>query len=440
MKKSLSFLATVLLLSSLAAKDKYDFMIKTDKADGIYAKGDTAKFKVMLLKNEEAVEGEKFTCQLSINGNWQDKKEFVSDGGAVEITQKFDGNIFWCTVKAEVPGKKVVKELGAIASPYEIKPAVAEPKDFDAFWKKQRDELDKVPVKEEEKKEIPLLAKYAQYKDRVVCYDVKVACSGGKPVSGYLCMPRNAKAKSLPAIVSFQGAGVLGAWQQPDWGEKAIALNINAHGIENGKPYSWYRALTVPGTKSKLDNYAWYGVWKTDLYYYKGVFTRIMRALDYVKSLPEWDGRNLLVYGASQGGTQAIVAAAMDKDVTYCHAGVPALCDHGAVYADRLPGWPRVVTMDKSKLNNEKKWFMVVLNYYDVAHFAKRVKCEISVSAGLLDHTCTPTSVMAAYNNISAGVKKSIQIVPSGTHGSASAGMDVRFNAVLDAAAAKSNK
>jgi cephalosporin-C deacetylase-like acetyl esterase len=162
--------------------------------------------------------------------------------------------------------------------------------------------------------------------------------------------------------------------------------------------------------KGKLDNYAYWGVWNQHKYYYKGVITRIMRALEYVKSLPEWDGKNLLVYGASQGGTQSIVAAALDPQVTYCHAGVPALCDHNATYADRTPGWPCVVRMEKGKLNSEKKWFMVVLNYYDVAHFAKRVKCEISVSAGLLDHTCSPTSVMAAYNNISKDVQKSIQI------------------------------
>ncbi len=437
--KALLTILSFCLFCSVIAQDKYDFILKTDKKDGIYTKGDTVRYSVTLLKNEEAVEGEKFTCQFSINGFWKEKKEYVSDGGPIEITQKFDGNIYWVTLKAEVPGKKVAKELGAIASPYEIKTAVAEPKDFDEFWKKQRDELSKVPVKELAKVEIPLLAKYAHFKDKVVCYDVKVDCAGGKPVSGYLCMPRNAKAKSLPAIVNFQGAGVLGAWQQPEWGSKAIALNINAHGIENGKPYAWYRALTIPGSKGKLDNYASWGLWKKELYYYKGVFTRIMRALDYVKSLPEWDGKNLLVYGASQGGTQSIVAAALDPQVTYCHAGVPALCDHNATYADRTPGWPCIVRMEKEKLNTEKKWFMVVLNYYDVAHFAKRVKCEISVSAGLLDHTCSPTSVMAAYNNISKDVKKSIQIRPAGTHGSASAGMDARFNEVLNNAV-KGNK
>lgn len=429
--KVLSAILSLCIFCSLAAQAKYDFILETDKADGIYKKGETVKFSVTLLKNEEVAENEKFTCQFSVNGFWKEKKEYVSNGGPIEITHTFNGNDLWCTLKAEVPNKKVSKELGAIASPYEIKTAVAEPKDFDAFWKKQREELNKVPVKALEKVETPLRPQYAKYKDTVICYDVKVACSGDKPVSGYLCMPRNAKAKSLPALVTFQGSGVLSAWQQPEWGEKAITFNINAHGIENGKPYSFYRGLKLGS--GKLDNYAWYGYNRVDNYYYKGVFIRIMRALDYVKSLPEWDGKNLIVFGASQGGTQSIVAAALDSQVTYCYAGVPALCDHGAAYADRTPGWPRVAMAEKAKLTTEKKWFIIVMNYYDVAHFAKRIKCETSISAGLLDYTCTPTSVLAAYNNIPAGVKKSIQIRPDGTHGSASEGMDLRFTEVLDA-------
>ena len=124
----------------------------------------------------------------------------------------------------------------------------------------------------------------------------------------------------------------------------------------------------------------------------------------------------------------------MDKNVTFCDAGVPSLSDQSAVYADRLPGAPKIVTCDKSKLNTERKWFMMVLSYYDVAFFAKRIKCEINMSAGLLDFSCSPTSVMAAYNNIPAGVKKHIQIVPDGLHGTASKGMEKRFNEVLDAA------
>ena len=431
-----SILSVLCLIFSLSAQDKYEFILKTEKSSGIYAKGEKVKFSVTLLKNGKPADGVEYTCRFSANGYWKDTQSFIYNGTPLILTKKFDAPILWYTIKAEIPGKKVSKELGVIASPYGIKPAVDEPKDFDAFWKKQREELDKVPVKELEKVEVPLDAKY---KDKAVCYDVKVACAGAAPVSGYLCMPKNAKAKSLPAVVTFQGAGVVSAWKQPEIGVKAIVFNINSHGIENGKPRQYYREQLIPGTKTKLDNYIPYGVWNKNLYYFRGVYIRAMRALDYVKSLPEWDGKNLIVSGASQGGQVAMVVAAMDKNVTFCDAGVPSLSDQSAVYADRLPGAPKIVTCDKSKLNTERKWFMMVLSYYDVAFFAKRIKCEINMSAGLLDFSCSPTSVMAAYNNIPAEVKKHIQIVPDGLHGTASKGMEKRFNEVLDAAI-KGNK
>ena len=423
----------------LAAQDKFEFIIKTDRADGIYAKGETVRYSVSLLKNGKPANGVEYTCQFSVNGYWKDKQSFIYNGTPLILTKKFEGTTLWHSIKAEIPGTKVKSELGAIASPYDIKTAVGEPADFDKFWQKQRAELAKVPVEVIEKTEVPLREKFAKYRKDVVCYDVKVKCSGSRPVSGYLCMPRNAKAKSLPVVVTFQGSGVVSAGQEPEIGSKAIVFGFNTHGTENGKPYQYYREQLIPGTDKKLDAYLHYGVWNKERYYFKGIYIRGLRALEYVKTLPEWDGKNLIVSGASQGGAMSMVMAAMDKDVTFCDAGVPALCDQSAVYADRLPGGPKVVTAEKSTLNTEKKWFMMVLSYYDVSFFAKRIKCEINVSAGLLDFSCSPTSVMSAYNNIPAGVKKSIQIVPDGFHGTASHGMEKRFNEVLDAAV-RSNK
>lgn len=429
-------LGIVLFILNLSGQDKFEISLRTDKSSGIYAPGETVTYTVGVLKNGKLSNGIKYTCQFLVNGYWQEKQEFVSDGKELKLTKTFAVPAVWYSLKVEllpgqagVPGK-LSKELGAIA-PRDIRPAVEEPEDFEAFWKKQREELNKIPVEAIEKKPYPL---WAPYNKTVVCYDMKIKCLGDKPVSGYLSMPRNAKPKSLPAVVSFHGAGVCSAYAHPHIGEKMISFNVNAHGIENGKPKEYYQSLKLSNGK-KLVNYAWHGIWDKDQCYYKNMFLRVMRALDYIKTLPEWDGKNLFVTGASQGGTQSIVAAALDKDVTFCQAGVPALCDHNAFYANRSPGWPKVANLsDKSKLTSEKKCFMAVMNYYDVAHFAKRVKCDIALSAGLLDYVCSPASVMAAYNSISPGVNKTIQIVPDGTHGTASIGMETRWDQAINAA------
>ncbi|MBQ6472313.1 MAG: acetylxylan esterase [Victivallales bacterium] len=205
-----------------------------------------------------------------------------------------------------------------------------------------------------------------------------------------------------------------------------IAFNINAHGIENGKPREFYRDY------KSLHSYPGQGVWSKDSYYFKGVFLRVMRALDYVKSLPEWDGRNLFVRGASQGGAQSIVAAAMDRQVTFCFAAVPALCDHNACLAGRKPGWPALVNVPAEKLNSEKKFILGVLRYYDIAYFAKRIGCESCLSVGLLDFTCPPTSVFAAYNNLPGSIVKSLQINPAEGHGGSQDKLEIRFREIVE--------
>ncbi len=147
------------------------------------------------------------------------------------------------------------------------------------------------------------------------------------------------------------------------------------------------------------------------------MYLRVMRALDYVKSLPEWDGKNLVVVGGSQGGAQSIVAAALDQQVTLCLAGVPALSEHSGSLAQpqRQPGWPRLYSAKDGKPNDEA--VTQTAAYYDNIYFAKRIKAETYMSTGFVDNTCVPTGVFAAYNNIPATTKKFITTTPAGGHG-----------------------
>lgn len=251
-------------------------------------------------------------------------------------------------------------------------------------------------------------------------FDVKIACAGEKPVSGgYLCIPKDAKSGSCPALVSFHGAGVRSSNKQVVWAEQgAIALDINAHGIENGKPDSFYNELREKYFYAKLDQdrtgrYAhWYRN-DREKFYFKGMYMRVMRALEYVKSLPEWDGKHLIVSGGSQGGAQVLAACALDHDITLARAGVPAMCDHSACLVGRRSGWPRLHT---KKEYEKDPAVAVCASYYDGAYFAKRVKCPIWISTGFIDTTCPPTSVFAAYNNIPADVEKHMQTYPTGGH------------------------
>ena len=396
--------------------ENYSLRIATDKPDAIYKKGETITFTAELLKDGKPAPGLKLSYRLSENGNWDKFLEAKSDK---PLTAKLD-KPGWVSIevfaigpdgkKLKNPKRKNVNlkaEIGAMIDPLEITESAPEPKDFDAFWKAQRELLDKIPV-EAERVEVPVPKKY---KDNVVCYDVKVKCAGPAPVSGYLTMPQNAKKGSLPATVSFHGAGVRSAYKNLKGGSSRIAFDVNAHGILNGQPKEYYDNLN----KGVLRGYRTQGKENRDTVYFKDMFLRVMRALDYVKSLPEWDGKTLVVHGGSQGGAQAIVAAALDPQVTFCNAGVPALGDHAGRLAGRRPGWPCYV--NKKNLNDADLEVIDAVKYYDHVYFAKRIRCETYFYTGFVDFVCAPTSVYAAYNNLPKNIVKHIQTTPTGGHG-----------------------
>ena len=59
---------------------------------------------------------------------------------------------------------------------------------------------------------------------------------------------------------------------------------------------------------------------------------------------PDWDGKTLIVTGASQGGLQSFATAALCPQVTEVLTMVPAGCDACAMLATppRASSWPGV--------------------------------------------------------------------------------------------------
>jgi cephalosporin-C deacetylase-like acetyl esterase len=306
--------------------------------------------------------------------------------------------------------RKAVGYFGVIVEPEKLVPGNPErPADFDAFWAEKRAELDAVPVRAD-REEVELPARDAKKYPDVVCYDVKVDCSGNAPVSGYLCMPRGAKPKSLPAIVHFHGAGVRSAKPYPIFGRTAIAFDINAHGIDNGKPESYYKELYATGYLKDYRLASWEDHRSN---YFAGMFVRVMRALDYVKSLPEWDGQTLVVSGGSQGGAQSLAAAALDSQVTLCVSHVPSLCDLGAGAVKRRPGGP----LPSLPLEKQRDPALIrEAAYVDLVFFANRIKCPVYLAVGLGDNTCIATSSYIFYNALPESAFKRIAVWPNLGH------------------------
>ena len=278
---------------------------------------------------------------------------------------------------------------GIILEPEKITSVRPAPVDFDAFWAAGKAELDKTPLTVLEKN--PVSISPAADKN-FACYDMKLACAGPKPVSGYLCVPKD-KTKKYPVVLCVDGAGVRSSYKSayPD----AVTFSINAHGILNGQPAEYYGKLS----KTVLNGYPRIGADSRETIYFKYMFLRVLRALEYLRSLPEWNGRDVIVRGGSQGGAQTLFAAAMDKSVTLAVAAVPAMCDFSACLAvpRRYSGWPRPYGPGEKEAAKRTAW-----DYYDCVNFARRIRCPVYVSTGLIDTTCSPTGVCCMYNQLAS--------------------------------------
>lgn len=434
LKKCLLVLFAAFVLFSLNAADKHQLKVSLNKPNGIYTKGDTVELKIEYFLNRKPAK-----CPVNIVMVFPDgsrKEQFFAEF-CPKFTYVADKSPFSVqfTVTATTPDRKplttfigktkvnVKGNAGIMVDPHLLKPGFTEPADFDKFWNDSKAQLAAIPIRELERKEVPVTNEMLKtapsffafkmpqpiktptaLEGRFKSYDVKVACLGA-PVSGYLTIPVNAAPKSLPVIVSFHGAP--GGSARQAFVDGAIRFDVNPHGFENGHPRAYYKQKFQTTHRA----YQFRNRFDRNKFYLRGMYLRVKRALDYVKTLPEYDGKNLIVVGNSQGGAQALIAGGIDPDVKLIYAAVAAFCDHGGALAGRQPGWPKLLNPGAGKIVKGKE---TEVAYFDAAFFARRIKAEIYMTVGLMDVVCSPTSVFCAYNNIPG--KKHLTILPYHGH------------------------
>ena len=283
--------------------------------------------------------------------------------------------------------------IGFFADPEKQRIMRQEPADFDKFWDAKKAELAKTPLKVLEK--VPFAKKSPNIKD-FECFDMKIACAGPAPVSGVITIPKD-KSRKYPAIVQYHGAGVRSA--SANFKEGFISFNVNAHGIINGQPAKYYSDIT----KDKNRNpYMQSADKRFDMFCY--MFLRALRALEYVRTLPEWNGKDLIVTGGSQGGVQTLAAAGLDKKVTLAVPNIPAMVGSAEFMLRKNveSAWPNSYSADfrngKDVTEIAKKY-----DYIDGAFFMRRITCPIHIAVGLFDSHAA--HVFAAFNDCPAQVK-----------------------------------
>lgn len=397
-----------------------DYLLRTprlNRAAGVYKCGEEAVFTGTVMKNGSPLkDGTVVRLRTKWEGKIVDSRDVKCDGSPVEFRYTgskpgwvyFDIQILDAGGKpVREPGKQVrqftkkdiLYEMGAMFEPEKIRTAVPRPADFDAFWAGKLDELRKLPF---EVKKTPLECKSSG----VELYAIEVNCLGARPVTAYLAIPKNAKPGTLPLFVDYMGwaycdtnpATAVGSAQK---GAIGIALTWHGYPVARSKEY-----YAITGKFNSID-----GIESRDKWFFRDVYVRAVRALDYAKTLPEWNKRDLVVRGGSLGGIQAITAAALDPQVTLAIISVPAFCE----FAGELSGHKRSIPARnvKGELTPE---MINALGYFDAVNFTPLIKCETVFCTGFTDELCPPSNVYAAYNNLPAGTKKGIYTNPHGGH------------------------
>ena len=284
--------------------------------------------------------------------------------------------------------------------PDQLRPVLPEPADFDEFWEKQKKRLAAVPFKDTTECKL-----VAERKDGNI-YAVSIPCAGPRPATGYLTVPKNAKPKSLMAQIQFFGYAEAIQRIPGRVVPGRLVFYLNAHGQKLGQDKDYYKKFFA-SIRSNKYSYAFDPEQNKDPEncFFNGMVFRVLRALEYLKSRPEWDGKNLIAFGGSQGGLQTMWAAALDQDVTIASPSITWCCDlAGNAKAKRLCG-------------NWRIKYVPALDYYDPVFMAKRItKAQVDIRrAGLGDYTCPPSGLAICYFNLKTP-KKSIRWVQGSNH------------------------
>ncbi len=404
----LPLLIQILLTSTLVhAQPQRQFIVVSvvpDHEDCNYKLGEKAKFFLSITQSGTPVETDEVRFSVmpekmepTSKGNLKLQKGLATiEGGTLKVA-----GFLRCEVYAVVNGKEY-KGIGTAAyEPALIKPTVENPADFTSFWEKAKSALASVPL------DTKMTLLPDRCTETVNVYHVSFQNIKNSRIYGILCVPVGEG--KFPALLQVPGAGI-----RPYYGdvnkakEGVLTLQIGIHGIPVILDPGVYQDLS----SGALNGYPAFNLDDRDAYYYKRVYLGCVRAVDFLTSLPQYDGTNLGISGGSQGGALSIITSALDNRIKYLVSYYPALSDMTGYLHNRAGGWPHLF-IGKNNPNNKKDKIETV-GYYDVVNFARLLKIPGKYSWGYNDETCAPTSLFSVYNVITA--PKDLYVVPETGH------------------------
>jgi cephalosporin-C deacetylase len=283
-----------------------------------------------------------------------------------------------------------------------------EPQDFDAFWQATLAET----------RQHALDARFEQVDAglRLIdTYDVTYAGYGGQPIKAWFSLPAGA-AEPLPCVVEFIGYGG-GRGFPLDWVMWAAAGYAHLVMDTRGQGSVWRNGDTpdIPdGANPFVPGFMTQGILDPRTYYYRRVYMDAVRAVETVRSHAAVDSARVAVTGGSQGGGLSVAVSGLVPDLGAAMPDVPFLSHfrRAVGLTDNQP-YAEIVKYLSTHRDHIERVF-ATLDYFDGIYFAARAKAPSLYSTAMMDETCPPSTVFAAYNQIKA--PKDIKIYTFNNH------------------------
>jgi hypothetical protein len=181
--------------------------------------------------------------------------------------------------------------VGAAVAPTRIGLTTPRPADVDSFWTGKLAAQAKVPIN-------PVLTP-VQTETPGIEMSTFVLDALGSRAQGYLAKP--AKEGKFPALMLLQYAGVYALNARSvaaRAGEGWLVIDVDSHD----------KLPCDPGGNMPR-NYAAIGNTDRETSYFLNMYLRDSRAMDYLMTRADWDGKTIVLMGTSMGGQQSIMLA-----------------------------------------------------------------------------------------------------------------------------------
>ena len=273
-------------------------------------------------------------------------------------------------------------------------PPLEAPDDLASFWERTLSETRAHDLE-------PVVSRAESPLSVLDSYDVSWRGFGGDPVRGWLHLPagRAPGDGPLPAVIQYQGyGGGRGlVFENIFWGAAGYAhLVMDTRG--QGSGWSTGDTPDPAGSAPAQPGYMTRGITDPDDYYYRRVYADAVRAVEFIQTVEEVDGTAIAVTGASQGGGLSLAVAGLTDGVRAVMPDVPFLCDfrRSSQVAMTEP-YLEIVRYLAAHRDHEETAF-ATLAYFDGAVLARRASAPALFSVALMDETCPPSTVYAAFN------------------------------------------